>query len=86
VIAVVEPDGTAEDQPEPGQIDASDPPTPFDNVDVEEDVPRDGTAPAGDELTEEEKADIDNQVTEIVTRNRERAPHEQVSVSPEDVN
>jgi hypothetical protein len=85
-MTVVEPDGTAEERREPRQIDPSDPPTPFDNVDVEEDVPRDGTAPAGDERAEEERADIENQVMEIVAGNRERAPHEQVSVSPEDVN
>lgn len=39
-------------------------PTPFDNVDVEEDVDRDGEAPSGQTLTDEETAEIEKQVAE----------------------
>ncbi|HEV8172236.1 MAG TPA: hypothetical protein VGP91_01170 [Actinoplanes sp.] len=61
-------------------------PTPFDDVDVEQDVARDGEAPSGDTLTAEETAEIEKQVEEIVTSNRGRGPGEQISVDPEDVN
>jgi hypothetical protein len=47
-------------------------PTPFDDVDVEQDVARDGEAPSGDTLTAEESAEIEKQVEEIVTSNRGR--------------
>jgi hypothetical protein len=61
-------------------------PTPFDDVDVEEDVARDGEAPSGDTLTAEETAEIEKQVDEIVTSNRGRGAGEQISVDPQDVN
>jgi hypothetical protein len=61
-------------------------PTPFDDVDVEQDVARDGEAPPGDTLTAEETAEIEKQVDEIVTSNRGRGPGEQISVDPQDVN
>jgi hypothetical protein len=61
-------------------------PTPFEDVDVEEDVARDGEAPSGETLTDEEMAEIEKQVADIVTANRGRGAGEQVSVDPEDVN
>ena len=60
--------------------------TPFDDVDVDADVGRDGKAPGGTALTKGESGDINRQVAEIIAANRNRGPGEQVSVSPEDVN
>ena len=58
-------------------------PTPFDNVDVEEDVGRDGAAPSGETLTDEEIAEIEKQIEEMVAAHR--GANENISVDPEDV-
>ncbi|HEU4347732.1 MAG TPA: hypothetical protein VFR35_08085 [Actinoplanes sp.] len=60
-------------------------PTPFDNVDVEEDVGRDGEAPSGETLTDEENAEIEKQVAEIVTAGGGRAADEEAFVDPMEV-
>src|SRR3954453_5463180 len=53
--------------------------TPFENVDVDQDVDRDGRAPSRGPLTAAEDKAIDNQITEIVATNAGREPAEQVS-------
>ena len=59
--------------------------TPFDDVDVDHDVERDGLAPEGGNLTEAETGAIDDQVAEITAVNQNRTPVEQISVAAEDV-
>ena len=66
--------------------DAATDATPFEDVDVEEDIARDGEAPSGATLTSEENTAIEEQVAEIVNSNRGRGPGEQISVDPQDVN
>jgi hypothetical protein len=58
---------------------------PFDGVDIDADIGRDGRAPDDDTLTEDETADIERQVAEITATNRTRDTAEQVSIDPEDV-
>lgn len=58
---------------------------PFDD-DVEATVDRDGEAPAGPEPEGAELAGIEAQVAAIVAANAGRAPAEQMSVDPEEVN
>lgn len=58
---------------------------PFDDVDVDADIGRDGRAPDGDTLTVEETEEIERQVAEITTANQSRGAAEQISVEPEDV-
>jgi hypothetical protein len=43
----------------------NDDPTPFDDVDVDEDVPADGVAPEGTDLTPAEAADIAQQAATL---------------------
>jgi len=60
--------------------------TPFDAVDVDEDVPEHGLAPEDPALTDAETAMITEQVEGITAANLSRTPQDQISVSPEDVN
>ena len=53
--------------------------------DVEAHVGEGGTEPTGETLEAEEVADIEAQVTAIVTANQGKEPNKQVSVRPEDV-
>ena len=59
--------------------------TPFEDVDVEKDVERDGRPPDAAGLSDDEMREIDRQVAEIVTANQGRGAGEQVSVAAEDV-
>jgi len=68
-------------QPQQGDTDV----TPFDGVDVEQDVTPQTRAPEGETLTEEEVADIAGQVQQIEADNVSGAAEDQVSVAPEDV-
>jgi hypothetical protein len=60
--------------------------TLFEDVDVDQDLDRDGEAPSGDTLTAAEDEAIDKQRTEIMTANVGRGPAEQVSVDEAEVN
>jgi hypothetical protein len=60
--------------------------TPFEDVDVDQDLDRFGQAPSGSTLTAGEEEEIEKQVTEIMTANAGRGADEQVSVDPAEVN
>ena len=59
--------------------------TPFEDVDVDHDVARDGPAPEGGDLTSAETDAIDEQIAEITAVNQNRTPGEQISIAAEDV-
>ena len=67
-------------------VDDMEDPTPFDDVDVDDEVATVGLAPEGEELTEDESVEIGNQVTAINLSNQTRAPDEQISLDPAEVN
>lgn len=59
--------------------------TPFEDVDVEQDVTADVRASEAEALSAEEVADIATQVHQIEAANQSRGADERVSTAPEDV-
>lgn len=59
--------------------------TPF-VFDVDQDLVRDGEAPSGSALTDEEVAAIEQQVQQIIASNAGRPSGQQISVDPDEVN
>jgi hypothetical protein len=72
-------------EPEPPAPDADpDEATPFEDIDVD---PQNDSPPTQDEtLPEDEKAAIAKERDEIILSNSGRAPDEQISVDPSEVN
>ena len=58
----------------------------FDGEDVEASVSEDGTAPFSETYPEDEKQAIEDLVNEAETQNMDRAPDDQISTSPLEVN